>query len=339
MADGLLVVDADGCVQVYTLPAEEMLGLPPGSLAVGVPLSELTALPGLLAAVQERLQPGGAARGPVLEIGPLRTVEAEVTRLAPLGAGGAPSVLILLRDLRDAERLHGMRRDFIASVSHEMRTPLAAIRGASQTLLDGALGDGSRARRFVSVIDDHAARLGVLLDDLGQLADLEQGGVAMHRQPLAVSNAVAGALRASRAIALGAGVGLHSAVAEDTPPLDGDRDLLDLVLLRLIDNAVRGTPRGGTVTVSAGATAPPGGAAGAWVRLAVVDAAGDAHGDEAAAVVARARHPGGVGLAVVKHIVRAHGGVMEIAGGAEHGTSVTLVWPSADAAEMQGGER
>ena len=338
MADGLVVIDADGRVLVYSPPAEGLLGLAPGRLAVGERLEELAPLPALLAAVSER-RDGSAPLEPVLEIGPQRTVYAELTRLPPAAAGGAASVLIVLRDARDAEQLQSMRRDFMANVSHEMRTPLAAIRGASATLLAGALGNGEQARHFVAVIEQHAVRLGQVLEDVGCLADLEHGEVPLQRRPLAVAKALSTAVRACRDAALGGGVGLDWTVAADTPPLDGDRDLLDQVLQRLIDNAVRYTPRGGRVTVSAGATAAPDGASGGWIRLVVVDTGvGIAPADVPRLSErfyrpdkSRSREHGGsgLGLAVVKHIVRAHGGVMEIASALEQGTAVTLLWPAA----------
>ncbi|MEO8605217.1 MAG: ATP-binding protein [bacterium] len=358
MADGLVVLDADGRVLVYSPPAEALLGLPSGRLAVGARLDEVALLPGLLVALDARRAAATASDDTAAALGPPRTVVAELTRL-PAAPGGAASVLIVLRDARQVAQLQSLRRDFMVNVSQEMRTPLAAIRGASATLLAGALGDGERAHHFVDVIEQHAVRLGQLLADVACLADLEHGDLPIYRRPLSAASVLSNAVDAARDAALSAGVGLVWVVAPDAPALDGDRDLLDHVLLRLLDNAVRFAPRGATVTVSAGATPAPGGGRGAWVRLAVADRGAGPVPDElpspsersGQADHARARELGGsgLGLAVVKHIVRAHGGVMEIASALEHGTSTTLLWPASEpeaapavarpSAALQGAER
>jgi two-component system phosphate regulon sensor histidine kinase PhoR len=353
-ADGLLVVGSDGCIWVYNRPAEELLGLPEGCLAVGVPLRQVVPLPALLAAVEARLHGTAPVREQVIEIGPQQSIYADVAPL-PAGDGGIDSVLVVLRDTREIERLQSMRRDFIANVSHEMRTPLAAIRGCSATLLAGALSDHERARHFVEVIEQHAVRLGHLLDDLACLADLEHGRVELHRRPLAVAPAVESAVSVCRDQALAAGIALASSVDSDTPLLDGDRDLLDQVLVRLIDNALRYTPRGGRVSLSAAPTAAPSGDTGRWVRLAVVDTGVGIPAEDVPRLSERFYRPdkgrsrelggSGLGLALVKHIVRAHGGVMEIASALQQGTTVALFWPSFTAApeslaaQAQGGER
>lgn len=337
MADGILVVDGDCRIVVYNRPAEELLGLPDGRLTVGARLDDVAPLPGLLTAVAERLAASGPTREQVIEIGVSRTVYADLTLLPPGAQGARAGVLVLLHVPHETERLQSMRRDFIANVSHEVRTPLAAIRACSATLLGGALGDGARARRFVEVIEQHAARLGQLLDDLGCLADLEQGDLRLHRRALAIGPAVDAAVQVCRERAVTSGIALESSVDAMTPALDGDRDLLDQVLLRLIDNALRYTPRGGRVSVSAAATPAPSGEGPSWGCVTVVDTGVGIAAEDVSRLSERFYRPdkgrarelggSGLGLAVVKHIVRAHGGLMEIASGLHQGTAVTLVWP------------
>jgi len=337
-ADGLLVIGDDGRVLVYNRPAEVLLGLPLGTLAIGTALREVAPLPGLMAAIDSHLHGSGAAHDHVVEIGPHQTVHAELVLLPR--AGEPPSLLVLIRDMRDGERLQSMRRDFIANVSHEIRTPLAAIRACSATLLGGALDDQARARQFVTIIDQHAARLGQLVDDLACLGDLEGSDVALQRRSLDVGRAIDAAVRSRREQAANAGIAVRVSVAPDVPALDGDRDLFEQVLLRLIDNALRYTPSGGQVVLSAGPTPGPDGTGTAWVHLAVTDTGVGISAGDVSRLSERFYRPdkgrsrdlggSGLGLALVKHIVRAHGALMEIASAPRQGTAVTIIWPPAE---------
>jgi two-component system phosphate regulon sensor histidine kinase PhoR len=329
MADGLLVVDDQGCIVVYNRPAEDLLALPVGTLAVGRRLLDLARLPKL----QELLEQATFDES-LLEVAPRRFVRVHVTRVP--SAGTPPMILVAVRNAQDAERLQSMRREFVANVAHEVRTPLAAIRGYSATLLAGALSDDERARHFVEVIEQHAERLGQLVDDLGTLADLEQGDVELQRAAVDVGGVVDAAVNVCRAQALRCGVSLQSSVAYSTPQVNADRDLLEQALVRLIANAIRYTPSGGNVSVAANC-APEQAGPGTWVRFSVVDTGVgvptpdlERLGERFYRVDkgrSRARGGCGLGLAVVKHIVYAHGGTMAIASELQRGTAVTLYWP------------
>jgi len=341
MADGVLVVDGEGAVLVYNRPAEELLGLSAGSLSVGCRVDQITTVPGLHAFLSPgaRPEPG---EGRLVHIAPGRVLNVDV-RWLPAEEGSGPTVLLLLHDTRDAARLQSMRRDFIANLFHEVRTPLAAIRACSATLLGGALDNAERAHRFVEMIDQHADRLGQLFDDLGALADLEQNPGELQHRAIDVAAAIETAVAACRDHALRAGVLIGSSVDPATPPADGDRDLFQQALVRLITNAVRYTPLGGRVTISAAPAAHPQSGT-AWVQVAVVDTGVGVPAEDVERLGerfyrvdkgrSRAQGGSGLGLALVKHIVHAHGGTMEIASEVQRGTSVTLYWPSAKAGEQ-----
>jgi two-component system phosphate regulon sensor histidine kinase PhoR len=326
MADGLVVLDADARVLVYSAPAEALLGLEPGRLAVGARLEELAVL---LELVDERHD----AAGEVVGLGPHHTLHAELTRLPAVSAHASAALLVVLRDARAGAAVQTRRRDFVSSVSDEMRGPLAAIRGASATLLGGALDDAQRARHFVEVIEQHAVRLGQVLDDVGALANLEHGDIALQRRPLPVAQTIGIALHACREAALSGGVGLESRVAPSTPPLDGDADLAAHVMTRLIGDAVQRTPRGGSVAVTARSAQGPDGNDRLWVQLDVVSARRGVGRSAARRAPMRSAEPDRgaprerFGLSLVRHIVRAHGGRVDLAA-ADGGAATTVLWPA-----------
>ena len=121
-------------------------------------------------------------------VGSVRTRSFAVTS-APVRSGCSHPVgaVMVLHDITEIRRLERARRDFVANVSHEFRTPLTAIRGFAETLLEGALEDQGNRRRFIEIIHDHALRLGRLTDDLLRLAQIEAGQLKLELQPVVVA--------------------------------------------------------------------------------------------------------------------------------------------------------
>ncbi|MBM4016373.1 MAG: PAS domain-containing protein, partial [Planctomycetes bacterium] len=309
LAEGVLAVDAQERLLHCNAAARRMLGLPP---AAGLlrPLVELVRTPELVAAL--RLEGGtpevdGARSREVRH----RSDERErvlLVRAASLPSGGAVAALLDVTELR---RLETVRRDFVANVSHELKTPLAAMRGLVETLVDDPGMDPDRHRRFLGKLGGHVQRLADLATDLLQLARAEADAPARHVQDLAEP--------AARAVERFAGPAerkpLHL-VAELAPALAlVDPLALEQVLDNLIDNALKYTPAGGRVTVR---TLSEGG-------VGVLEVADDGPGIEAAEQArvferfyrvdkARTRDvPGtGLGLSIVKHLVEANGGSVEL---------------------------
>lgn len=223
------------------------------------------------------------------------------------------------------------QRDFVANVSHELKTPLTSIQGFSQAILDGAERDPAHAAR---IINDEASRMRRLVDGLLDLARLDAGQSALHRVPTdlaAILRSVAEklALRANEK---------SVALRVDVPPLpavvaDGDR--LAQVFTNLLDNAIKHTPGGGTVTLSAQA-------ASGVAAVTVTDTGAGIPADDLSRIFERfyridkSRAAGqgyGIGLAITKEIVHAHGGAIKAESVVGLGTKFTVRLPVAQSGD------
>jgi len=246
-------------------------------------------------------------------------------------------VILMLHDVTRIRQFEATRADFVANVSHELRTPLTAIRGYAETLLGGALRDPDHAAEFVGVIQRHSERLTRLIDDLLTLSDLELGRTEIRPRPLSVAELVPPPIEMLRQKAEERNVEVHADVADRLPPVLGDRDRLEQVLINLIDNAIKYSGEGSRVRVVARALdgeQPPA------VEIAICD---DGIGIPEKDIPrlterfyrvdrARSRELGGtgLGLAIVKHIVQAHGGLLGIESTLGRGTTVRVTLPVAE---------
>jgi two-component system phosphate regulon sensor histidine kinase PhoR len=332
----VVVVGRDGVVLVMNERAQAIFGLPPGPVYHGRHLLELCRDPELHEVMRALTahEPARPARREITLADAERRVL--VVSVSPLtGAPGPPGgVVLVFHDVTDLKRLEVMRRDFVANVSHELRTPLTAIRGYAETLLGGALDDAKHARSFLAVIERHAERLGRLIDDLLTLSDLELGTTPLRREAVVLTRLVHEVVEVLGHKAEQANVRLTQALPSNLPPLSGDADRLQQVLINLVDNAVKYTPAGGSVTIAA---RPVADAASSLVEIEVRDTGIGIPADDLPRLTerfyrvdkARARELGGtgLGLAIVKHIVQAHGGRLEIVSELHVGTTVRFSVP------------
>jgi two-component system sensor histidine kinase BaeS len=223
------------------------------------------------------------------------------------------------------EATEARRRSVVAEVAHELRTPLSIIRGQAEGIADGVYpGDPER----MTPILDAVRTLEVLVDDLTTLGLAEAGALRLQREPVDLAELVHDTLGVHRAAAEASGVTLLDDVPADLAPVDADPARLRGALANLVSNALRHTPRGGTVRVAARAGADP-----ATVELRVVDDGEGIPPELLPRVLERFvkgdGSPGsGLGLAIVRDVVEAHGGAVEVASVVGQGTTVTLRLPA-----------
>lgn len=270
MDEGVIVATRTGEVLLMNRVAEHLLGVEPAAWQ-GRELLELTRHPDLHALLEQAAAGDGRAAGEIrftvpreqdlaVSVAPLRGgPDAEPAGAAP-GERSALGHVVVLRDVTRLKKLERMRTDFVANVSHELKTPLAAIRASLETLADWALEDPEGARRYVVICLSHAERLQRLIDDLLALSNIELGQVRLSLQPVDLAAAVDETFELLAAKAEARGVRLAKAVPAGFPPLLVDRNRLLQILLNLVDNAIKFTPGGGSVTVSGQPAQGPGAA-------------------------------------------------------------------------------
>jgi two-component system phosphate regulon sensor histidine kinase PhoR len=235
--------------------------------------------------------------------------------LAPLPGTRA---LVLLRDLTEAKRADATRRDFVANASHELRTPVAAISGAVETLLSGGITLDPAARSFIEMIDRHSSRLTRLTQDLLDLSRLESGEWRVELGAVELLPLYDTVLELVR----GRTSHRKVTVLADAPAglkVLADRRALEQILVNLLDNAIKFSPEGGRVTLLADG-------AGAHVVLSVIDQGMGIEPRHMQRIferfyrvdAGRAREAGGtgLGLAIVKHLTQAQGGEVGVESGA-----------------------
>jgi signal transduction histidine kinase len=226
--------------------------------------------------------------------------------------------------------LDNVRTDFVANVSHELKTPLTSIRGFVETLEDGAIDDSNNARKFLAIIKKHAQRLGNIIDDLLRLSELESGG-GIEKAEFDLKGLI-------DEIVMGFGHSLavkQQKLSVETTSGDftirGDRDRLEQVFVNLIDNAIKYTKEGGRITVQLSQTDDS-------VNVTVEDNGIGIPKEDVERVFERfyrvdkahSRELGGtgLGLSIAKHIVLVHNGEIRIESEVNKGTKVFVMLPS-----------
>lgn len=229
----------------------------------------------------------------------------------PVAGFNEAYAVVLLRDVTELRRLETVRREFVANVSHELRTPIASIKAMVETLEAGAIEDRELTFDFLNRMVAESDRLAALVDDLLDLGRLESGRVNLHLEPLDPADLLTRAAERLRPQTERARVSLSTDLAIGLPRVLADRARIEQVILNLVHNAIKFTPAGGSITV----TAEP---RGNELVVAVKDTgAGIAPADqnrlfERFYKVDRSRRSEGtgLGLAITKHIVQAHEGAI-----------------------------
>jgi two-component system phosphate regulon sensor histidine kinase PhoR len=330
MVEGVIALNRDAIILQANKAAAHVLGTTP-ELIIGHPMYETFCNHELQKLIEQSLVDGLPAEGEVLMQGAKeRSIQIHSTALRNAN-GENIGALVVLNDITRLRRLERMRRDFVANVSHELKTPLTSIRGFVETLLDGALNEPEEAQRFCKIIAKQVDRLQNIIEDLLSLSRIEQeveeGQIALTPSPL---------LETIQSAAQAVG---HAA-AEKNIRIDAACDaswqaninapIFEQVILNLLDNAIKYSGLNKTVRVE---VLPQG---DDW-NINVID---EGIGIEAQHLdriferfyrvdKARSRKGGGtgLGLAIVKRIVIAHGGHIHVTSTPGEGSTFSIRLP------------
>ena len=319
MVEGVIAADARGRIVTANPAARRLLGYDRDD-----PLPDLAELFRVKAAreVVDAVLAGHPVQDRELEMDD----RSFLVNARPLPAGGA---VLVIHDLTELRRLEAVRRDFVANVSHELKTPLTSISGYAETLV-GDPPDPETSRRFTTTILNNARRMQRLVDDLLDLSRIESGRWQPTISPVDVAAVVRESWMtlAGRAESRDVGFGLEVGPGADV--VRADLDALRQILTNLFDNSLRNTPAGGRITCLAKRE-------GSGVAVTVRDTGVGITREHLPRIferfyradASRSRDEGGtgLGLAIVKHLVEAHGGRVSAESERGTGTSVTCWFP------------
>jgi two-component system phosphate regulon sensor histidine kinase PhoR len=317
MVEGVLAVDTDERIIALNEAAAALAGVTPQQ-AEGRLVQEVLRNPDLQHVVAQTLsghQPVEADI--VMRVGAEeRSLQANGTLLRAGDGVASAGAVVVLNDVTRLQRLEAVRRDFVANVSHELKTPVTSIKGFAETLQDGALDDPETARRFIAIIVGQADRLNSIIQDLLSLSTLEQ---REGESRLTLEDAdICEVIRVAVEVCEPKAQAKHIRISVDCPACtlsSVNVPLLEQAVVNLVDNAVKYSPEGSSVKVGLAET-------DAEVAIFVIDHGPGVPRQHLSRLFerfyrvdrARSRDLGGtgLGLAIVKHIAQAHGGRVSV---------------------------
>jgi two-component system phosphate regulon sensor histidine kinase PhoR len=341
MIEGVLVVDTQGRLILLNQKAQKMFNVPPTQSLQGASLLEVSRHPEMKRLTEEVLACDCSTECFSKEISLDEGRWFRVNAVSLRDGDNRPlGYILVFHDITELKRLETVRADFVANVSHELRTPVTAIRGYAETLLRTPPAGPSDTEQFLSIIQRHSERLGRLIDDLLTLSDLESGKIHLAREDVKAAELIERGVEIFQDQAKKKGVSLSHAIEFDLPPILGDPDRLQQLLINLVDNAIKYTPAGGQVKITACQALFSEKPAHPMVEIAVTDTGCGIPEKDLPRITerfyrvekARSRELGGtgLGLAIVKHIVQAHEGFLKIGSQIHKGTTVRVFLPAAN---------
>ncbi len=328
--DGVLILNRDGRIETLNEGMKTMLKDCYGNIVGKTPLEAFRNID--LQKALDRYVGSGLSLSQEIELGEVEPLLLDVSITPVKGyAHGEEKTMIVFHDVTRMKKLERMRVDFVANVTHEIKTPLTAILGFVETLQAGAVEDPETAKKFLTTIARHAERLNRLVEDLLTISNIELGEMRFYFESVSLPGIVESVLNIILVKARDKGLELRRDFPADLPAIRADRDRLSQILINVLDNAVKFTPEGGSVRISA---------AKAGERELVVQISDTGIGiprDEVSRLgerfyrvdKTRSRELGGtgLGLSIVKHLMQAHGGRLEFESQLGRGTTVSLYFP------------
>lgn len=326
MADGVITINIDGTILVTNPPAERFLqawyyeqnmnikegdNLPPEAKelfqnAVSTEKEQM---------IEMTLQ----GRSWVLLMSPL---------YAESHVRGAVAVL---RDMTEERRLDKLREDFIANVSHELRTPISMLQGYSEAIVDDIASSEEDRKEIAKIIYDESLRMGRLVNDLLDLARMESGHTGLHYEKINVNEFLEKIIRKFSGVAKEKNIALQNDISLTEEEFMFDEDKMEQVFTNLIDNALRHTSSGGSVSISVHSVKD-------GLKIDIKDSGSGIPEEDLPFIFERfykadkARTRGragtGLGLAIVKNIVEAHNGSITVHSRIDKGTTFTFYIPT-----------
>jgi two-component system phosphate regulon sensor histidine kinase PhoR len=265
-----------------------------------------------------------------ITLGNIEPVILNVSISAVQGYPEEEKTMIVFHDVTRLKKLEKIRIDFVANVTHEIRTPLTAIIGYLETIKAGAIDNIEETKRFIDIILRQAERLNRLVEDLLTISNIELDEIILNFESVLLNTAITNVISLVEAKAKLKKIAIHNNVRENIAPIRADKDKLVQIFVNILDNAVKFTPESGKVTIAADES-------DAYAVVSIIDTGIGVPKDEIQRLgerfyrvdKTRSRDLGGtgLGLSIVKHLMIAHGGRMEIESQFGRGTKVSLFFP------------
>ena len=327
MVEGVIAVGVDDRILLANEASRRLLDYAT-SVAIGRPLLEVTRSLPLYTAFRDALTSGQPSQSEFETTGKIRRVVGlRATRLA---GDPCPGVVLVLHDITELRRLENMRRELVANVSHELKTPLSSIKAYAETLRLGAINDPQHNAVFVARIEEQAERLHELILDMLQIARIESGQELFEITRVPVEAAVTWCVQQYQDSASSKSINLHTDGDGNGVAVLADEDGLRTILSNLVDNAIKYTPEEGSVSVRWRADSTQ-------VVIEVQDTGIGIPAQHQSRIFerfyrvdrARSRELGGtgLGLSIVKHLAQAFGGTVGVESQPEQGSTFRVVLP------------
>ncbi|MEH7885950.1 ATP-binding protein [Bacillus sp. JJ1609] len=327
MGSGLILIDSRGYINLINRPYREIFSVDPSAYLYKL-YYEVIEHEEISQMVEEIFMTEQKVRKQVVLPLEIERRHFEVYGVPIIGTNNVwKGILLVFHDITELKKLEQMRKDFVANVSHELKTPITSIKGFSETLLDGAMHDKGTLEAFLDIILKESDRLQVLIQELLDLSKIEQHGFKLTIGKVDLLKGITEVLEILRGKAEEKGITLVLGQISENMVIEGDPDRIKQVFINLVSNAITYSPNHGTISISVFDKKD-------MVSIEVMDSGIGIEKSEIPRIFerfyrvdkARSRNSGGtgLGLAIVKHIVEAHKGNIEVTSEVGKGTTFTI---------------